>query len=197
MENVFNIYTDGACNNLAKPHWGGWGYVIVEDGVAIHEDSGAEKNTTNNRMELTAIINSFTELPPRSEVHIYTDSQYCITVLDGDKPRYPKNMDLIELFRKTVASGGYDVIFHWVKGHNGNSFNEFADKLANGAYERASGEKMPSSLAKKILGQPLSKSEKEILQKKVEELIGVVNAMTEERNYWRDKCEKLEKEKGI
>ena len=197
MENVFNIYTDGACNNLAKPHWGGWGYVIVEDDVVIHEDSGAEKNTTNNRMELTAIINSFTELPPRSEVHIYTDSQYCITVLDGDKPRYPKNMDLIELFRETIASRGHDVTFHWVKGHNGNSFNEFADKLANGAYERASGEKMPSSFAKKILGQPSNKSEKEILQKKVEELIGVVNAMTEERNYWRDKCEKLEKEKGI
>lgn len=197
MDNVFNIYTDGACNNLKEPHWGGWAYIITEGGAIVHDESGAEKHTTNNRMELTAIINSFTELPKRSEVHIYTDSQYCITVLKGNKKQYPKNMDLIKAFRQIVADGEHDVRFHWVKGHNGNSFNEFADKLANGAYERASGEKMPSSFAKKILGQPLNKSEKEILQKKVEELIGVVNAMTEERNYWRDKCEKLEKEKGI
>lgn len=193
MDNVFNIYTDGACNNLKEPHWGGWAYIITEGGAIVHDESGAEKHTTNNRMELTAIINSFTELPKRSEVHIYTDSQYCITVLKGNKKQYPKNMDLIKAFRQIVADGEHDVRFHWVKGHNGNEFNEMADKLANGEYEKASGEKMPSSFAKKVIGRQKA-VKKENTKKKIEELISTINAITEERNYWRDRCAKLERD---
>ena len=191
--NKFNIYTDGACNNLKEPHWGGWAYIITEDGAIIHDDSDAEKHTTNNRMELTAILNSFTELPKRSEVHIYTDSQYCITVLDNDNRSFPKNMDLIEAFREIIREGEHYVTFHLVRGHSGNEFNEMADKLANSEYEKASGEKMPSNFAKKALGKQSKKETNDIL-KKIEDLIIAVNTITEERNYWRNKCEKLEKE---
>lgn len=83
-------------------------------------------------MELLAIISAVNACPDGAFIDIYTDSQYCILVLSKSyKPK--KNPDLYELYKKCVAHVG-GVRFHWVKGHDGNTYNELADQLAYGAY---------------------------------------------------------------
>lgn len=138
MANKVSIYTDGSCDNLRHPNYGGWAYVIIEDGVAIEEDAGCGTHTTNNRMELNAILFSLLNLPFFTSVTIYTDSQYCIGVLTK-KYRAQANLDLIEQFFEIVEEKSLDVSFEWVKGHSGNKWNEKVDKMANDAFFKISG----------------------------------------------------------
>ncbi len=133
-----DIYTDGACKGNPGP--GGWGALLIAKGKE-KELYGGEKETTNNRMELTAAIEAFRALKRTCEVHIYTDSNY---VKDGitswihgwkkkgwinsqNKP--VKNKDLWQELDKQI--GKHQVTWHWVKGHAGNPGNERADQLAN------------------------------------------------------------------
>jgi ribonuclease HI len=132
------IYTDGACKGNPGP--GGWGAWLVSGG---HDKSlcGGEPLTTNNRMELTAVIEALAALKSRSSVDLHLDSEYVrqgITswihnwkrrgwrTADG-KP--VKNEDLWRRLDDLARS--HDVRWHWVKGHNGNPGNERADALAN------------------------------------------------------------------
>lgn len=138
MAKDITIYTDGSCDNLRHPNYGGWAYVIIEDDVIIEEESGCGTHTTNNRMELTAIIHSLLNLPYFTSVTIYTDSQYCIGVLTR-KYKAQANLDLIEQFFDMVDEKSLDVSFEWVKGHSGNEWNERADKMANDAFFKISG----------------------------------------------------------
>ena len=125
-------YTDGSCDNLSKERAGGSAYVILKDGEIVKMKNHGQLNTSNNRMELLAIISAVNACPDGSFIDIYTDSQYCILVLSKSyKPK--KNPDLYELYKKCVAHVG-GVRFHWVKGHDGNTYNELADQLAYGAY---------------------------------------------------------------
>lgn len=125
-------YTDGSCDNLSKERAGGSAYVILKDGEIVKMKNHGQLNTSNNRMELLAIISAVNACPDGSFIDIYTDSQYCILVLSKSyKPK--KNPDLYESYRKCVAHVG-GVRFHWVKGHDGNTYNELADQLAYGAY---------------------------------------------------------------
>lgn len=125
-------YTDGSCDNLSKERAGGSAYVILKDGELVKMKNHGQLNTSNNRMELLAIISAVNACPDGSFIDIYTDSQYCILVLSKSyKPK--KNPDLYELYKKCVAHVG-GVRFHWVKGHDGNTYNELADQLAYGAY---------------------------------------------------------------
>lgn len=139
-----DIYTDGACSG--NPGKGGWGAVLVYKG-AEKEISGAEKQTTNNRMELTAVIKALQLLKEPCEVNLTTDSKYvCDAVNKGWVYGWKKkgwiksdkksalNVDLWEKLLEQLKI--HDVTFNWVKGHNGHPYNERCDKLAVSEYQR-------------------------------------------------------------
>lgn len=142
-------FTDGSCDNNKEPHCGGWAFIVF-DGKLNHPGvdeaemvkSGSFRNTTNNMMELTDIIQMVRSIPEHSNVVIVTDSQYCITVLDHKTKQFPKNMPAIEAFRRFTSERDIQYKFHWIKGHSGNVYNEFVDKLALSEYMKADGFEM-------------------------------------------------------
>lgn len=137
-EGVVEAYADGACKGNPGP--GGWGVLLREAG-AERELHGGEPATTNNRMELTAVIRALEALAPSSRVRVYTDSQYVQKGMSewirdwkrrgwrttDKKP--VKNQDL--WMRLDELARGHEVEWHWVKGHDGHPENERADALAN------------------------------------------------------------------
>jgi ribonuclease HI len=137
MEKV-EIYTDGACRGNPGP--GGWGALLVS-GKHKNEIFGGEPNTTNNRMEMTAVIEALTALKRPCEVTLHTDSQYVMKgitewihgwKLRGWKTaaKAPvKNADLWVAL--DAAQARHHVDWRWVRGHNGHNGNERADELAN------------------------------------------------------------------
>ena len=134
------IHTDGAC--LGNPGPGGWA-ALLRYGDKERELVGGEPLTTNNRMELTAVIEGLQALKRPCEVDLYLDSQYVrqgITEwVAGWKARgwrtstkQPvKNVDLWQKLDALVAEGGHRIQWHWVRGHAGHEGNERADALAN------------------------------------------------------------------
>ncbi|MFZ3323562.1 MAG: ribonuclease HI [Usitatibacter sp.] len=141
---VIHIFTDGACKG--NPGRGGWGALLRYNGEE-RELFGGEALTTNNRMELTAVIEALAALKRRSHVVVHTDSQYVqkgITEwIVGWKARGwrtaskepVKNVDLWK--RLDEIAGGHDIDWIWVKGHAGHEGNERADALANKGVEAA------------------------------------------------------------
>lgn len=138
------IYTDGACKGNPGP--GGWGALLMF-GEHERELWGGETLTTNNRMELTAVIESLLALKSRCTVTLYTDSQYVrqgiIEWIHGWRKRGwltadrkpVKNQDLWQ--RLDELNDGHRVDWRWVKGHAGDPGNERADALANLGVESA------------------------------------------------------------
>ncbi|GHV43788.1 ribonuclease H [Spirochaetia bacterium] len=141
-----SVYTDGGCSGNPGP--GGWAYVIVGEGAAIiAEKWGAERNTTNNRMELGAVIAALEALspfsPPPEQVTVYTDSQYVQKGItqwihswkrnnwrtSGKEP--VKNRDLWQ--RLDELSQAFPLVWQWVKGHAGNELNERCDQMTQDA----------------------------------------------------------------
>lgn len=132
------VYTDGACSG--NPGSGGWSAILVYK-EKEKEISGGEKETTNNRMELTAVISALELLKEECEVELVTDSKYVADAVnkgwltswqnknwkkaDG-KPAL--NVDLWQ--RLIVQLERHKVTFNWVKGHDGHNYNERCDKLA-------------------------------------------------------------------
>ena len=130
----FIAYTDGSCDNLDPKRPGGSAYIIFnEDKSLFRKASKGFIGTTNNRMELLAIISVVNALPKGSEVTIYTDSQYCIKAINSKKPKM--NLDLVNKYHQ-IASKLKKVSFEWVRGHNGNIWNEECDRMANGEYQK-------------------------------------------------------------
>lgn len=139
-----DIWTDGACKG--NPGWGGWGALLKQ---GVHEKTlcGGEPDTTNNRMELMAVIQALKALKRRCTVVVHTDSQYVqkgITEWIGNWKRRDwrtadkkpvKNADLWRLLDEQVAL--HDLSWQWVKGHSGDPGNERADQLANLGVEQA------------------------------------------------------------
>ena len=135
---VVHIYTDGACKGNPGP--GGWGALLSYNGTE-RELFGGERSTTNNRMELTAVIEALSTLNRPCRVLLHTDSQYVqkgITEwIRGWKARGwktaakepVKNADLWKKLDEIVRS--HDIEWIWVKGHAGHAGNERADALAN------------------------------------------------------------------
>ncbi len=138
--NTITIYTDGACKGNPGP--GGWGALLM-GGDTEKELVGGELATTNNRMELTAVIEALNALKRPCHVILYLDSEYVrkgITEwIHGWKARgwktaakQPvKNVDLWQKLDAVVAGGGHQIDWRWVKGHAGDPGNERADALAN------------------------------------------------------------------
>ena len=139
-----NIYTDGACSGNPGP--GGWGAVLVYRGIE-REMSGGEATTTNNRMELTAVINALSALKEPCEVELCSDSKYVLDALtkgwavgwrrNGWKKADKKpalNADLWETLLNLVEQ--HQMTYVWVKGHEGHPFNERCDRMAVAAAEK-------------------------------------------------------------
>ncbi len=119
------IFTDGGCN--PNPGRGGWGFVVVQDGRSIGENFGGEPRTTNNRMEITAIIQGLLSIPPGTSATIVSDSQLAINVISGTW-RAKANRALVK--EAQALTEERHITFRWVRGHDGNRWNERADALA-------------------------------------------------------------------
>jgi len=134
------IYTDGACKGNPGP--GGWG-VLLQSGASRKELFGGERHTTNNRMEIMAVIQALSALNRPCHVVIHLDSEYVrkgITEwIAGWKARGwrtagkspVKNIDLWQQLDALVTSGDHRIDWRWVRGHSGDPGNERADALAN------------------------------------------------------------------
>ena len=133
------IFCDGSCNPNPGP--GGWGVVAVRDAAVLWSDRGSDSRTTNNRMELHAIIEALRQTSPDEAVTIYSDSRLCVQTLNEWAASWerrgwtrsggqtPENLDLVkEAFG--LARARPKVEIRWLKGHAGSTWNEFADRLA-------------------------------------------------------------------
>ncbi len=139
------IFTDGACKGNPGP--GGWGAILratrKDGGETEKEMSGSEPATTNNRMELTAVIRALSALKRPCHVELYTDSKYVIDGITkwvfgwqkkGWKTAAKKPVLNEDLWRELLdAVRPHQVDWHWVKGHDGHPENERADQLASDA----------------------------------------------------------------
>lgn len=143
-KDLVKIYTDGACSGNPGP--GGWGAVLVSQSGIEKELCGGEQNTTNNRMELTAVISALSALKRSCTVTLTTDSKYIVDAVqkgwakkwrannwmrtNRDKAMNP---DLWEQLLKLLEQ--HEVTFVWVKGHTGHEYNERCDRLAVSYYQ--------------------------------------------------------------
>ena len=138
------VFTDGASEGNPGP--GGWGAVLVVDGQVVKEEHGSEPHTTNNRMELTAMIAGLEMVPPDTPTNIYTDSQLVVNIITqwaegwkakGWKKKSPGPIANLELVQKAyeLAQKRPKANILWIKAHSGNRWNEYADSLAT-AYRR-------------------------------------------------------------
>jgi ribonuclease HI len=142
------IYTDGACKGNPGP--GGWG-VLLRSGSTTKELYGGERLTTNNRMELMAVIQALQALKRPCAVSLHVDSLYVLKGitewLRGWKAKgwrtaskQPvKNVELWQMLDELVSQRGHSIDWHWVRGHDGDPGNERADELANMGVEVAMG----------------------------------------------------------
>ncbi|MCZ6773033.1 MAG: ribonuclease HI [Proteobacteria bacterium] len=141
-DEIVEIYTDGACRG--NPGVGGWG-ALLRFGDVERAIKGAERETTNNRMELTAAIEALAALNREIRVNLYTDSKYVKNGITQWLPQWRsrnwktaskkpvKNVDLWQRLEQLAAE--HDVHWSWVRGHAGDPGNEAADRLANEAID--------------------------------------------------------------
>lgn len=143
-----HLFTDGACSGNPGP--GGWAYILRDERTGVEKEaSGGEPETTNNRMELVAVIEGLGALRRPTVVELHSDSQY---VLNGMREWLPawkargwrtagrqpvKNRDLWERLDALLAM--HEVRFNWVRGHSDHPENERCDRLAVAARERQAG----------------------------------------------------------
>ena len=137
MKNV-TIYTDGACSGNPGP--GGWGAVLMY-GPHRKELSGGEAETTNNRMELTAVIRALSALKEPCRVELYSDSKYVIEGLEKGWAKGWKKRGWVKSDKKPALNPdlweqlltlteGHEMVYHWVKGHAENPYNNRCDEMA-------------------------------------------------------------------
>lgn len=143
MKPRVEIFTDGACSG--NPGIGGWG-IILRYKTQEKELSGSELETTNNRMELTAVIMALSALNKSCNISLYTDSQYVMKGITewldnwkkngwktSNKKQAVKNVDLWQQLDELVQK--HEIRWIWVKGHNGHAENERCDALARAEVE--------------------------------------------------------------
>lgn len=138
------MYTDGACRGNPGP--GGWAVLMHYQGnnKTLH---GFEAETTNNRMELTAVINGLAALKRQCHVDLYTDSKYVLQGINdwignwkknGWKTANKKAVKNADLWKRLDSeTSKHQIDWHWIRGHSGNPGNESADQLANQAIDQA------------------------------------------------------------
>ena len=137
------VFTDGACSGNPGP--GGWGMVWVRDDQVLEQRYGHDGQTTNNRMELAALIAAYEVLPEDARESIYSDSQLCVKTINEWAAGWQRrgwrrksgeiaNLELVKL-AYALALRHPNVELHWIKAHDGSRWNEYADALAT-AYLR-------------------------------------------------------------
>jgi ribonuclease HI len=146
MSEIVSIYSDGACKGNPGP--GGWGALLVAGGRE-RELFGGEAHTTNNRMELLAVIRALEALTRHCEINLYTDSQYVKNGIEtwihgwkrnGWKTADRKPVKNADLWHELDALAKQHTIrWHWVRGHNDHPGNERADALANRGVDKIRG----------------------------------------------------------
>lgn len=138
------VFTDGASEGNPGP--GGWGAVLVVDDEVVAQDYGSDAYTTNNRMELTALIAGLKMIPPGQAVDVFTDSQLIVNIINdwaegwearGWKKKSAGPIANLELVKEAyhLAKQRPEVKVRWIPAHSGNRWNEYADALAT-AYRR-------------------------------------------------------------
>jgi ribonuclease HI len=138
------VFTDGASEGNPGP--GGWGAVLVVDGQVVAQDHGSDPHTTNNRMELKAMIAGLEMIPSDTPIDVYTDSQLIVNILTkwaegweakGWKKKSPGPIANLELVQQAyqLTKAKPNATIRWIKAHSGNRWNEYADALAT-AYRR-------------------------------------------------------------
>lgn len=145
MTEKLTIYTDGACSG--NPGKGGYGAILLFRGQE-KKISGFEKDTTNNRMELRAVIESLKALKKSCDIVVYTDSKYVQNGIsewihswkkNGWKNASKKPIKNVDLWKDLdEESAKHKIDWRWVKGHAGNKYNEIADSLAREAIDNKS-----------------------------------------------------------
>jgi len=133
------VFTDGSCEGNPGP--GGWGFVWVENDRIVKQGSGTSPATTNNRMELQALIEAYKTLPADAELTVYSDSQLCVNTVNEWAAGWEKRgwkrkggeIKNLELVRELYALAGEHpkVKLVWIRAHDGSRWNEYADALAN------------------------------------------------------------------
>ena len=136
---ISGLFTDGGARPNPGP--GGWGAVWVRDNQIIKQLHGSEDDTTNNRMELTALIQGIKLLSSKDEVEVFSDSELCVNTINKWAPSWErnnwkrktgpiKNLDLVqELYR--LCKERPLIKLRWIKAHNGWRWNEYVDSLAS------------------------------------------------------------------
>jgi ribonuclease HI len=132
------VFTDGSCEGNPGP--GGWGFVWVEDDRVVRQGSGVEASTTNNRMELTALIAAYRALPESHEIQVFSDSELCVKTVNEWAEGWERrgwrrkggaiaNLELVrELY--ALARAHPRTRLCWIRAHDGSRWNEYADALA-------------------------------------------------------------------
>ncbi|MCL4686189.1 ribonuclease HI [Myxococcota bacterium] len=140
------VFTDGSCEGNPGP--GGWGVVWVEEDEIVAERHGSDPQTTNNRMELRALIEAYKLLPADATIAVYSDSQLCVKTVNEWAPGWAArgwrrktgpiaNLELVqELY--ALARAHPNVKLTWIRAHDGSRWNEYADALAT-TYLRGAG----------------------------------------------------------
>ena len=138
------VFTDGSCEGNPGP--GGWGAVWVEDDEIVRCASGGDPDTTNNRMELKALIAGLRMLPADAELTVFSDSNLCVQTVNQWAAGWERrgwrrkggpiaNLELVkELYALAQERPG--VTIQWIKAHDGSRWNEYADALATSAIAR-------------------------------------------------------------
>ena len=133
------VFTDGSCEGNPGP--GGWGFVWVENDEILQEKCGSDGDTTNNRMELTALIEALRALPDDAQTTVYSDSQLCVKTVNEWAAGWEQrgwrrksgpiaNLALVKrLYGLARAHPG--VRIEWIRAHDGSRWNEYADALAS------------------------------------------------------------------
>jgi ribonuclease HI len=132
------VFTDGSCEGNPGP--GGWGFAWVEDDQVRLEKWGSDPATTNNRMELTALLEAYRALPHDASVTVYSDSQLCVNTVNVWAAGWKRNgwrrkggpianLDLVrQLYEEAARRSG--VRLQWIRAHDGSRWNEYVDSLA-------------------------------------------------------------------
>jgi ribonuclease HI len=133
------VFTDGC--SIPNPGPGGWAFIHVEENKILHSEHGYDSDTTNNRMELTALLKAYQYLPEDASLPIFSDSNLCVQTFNGWVHSWKKNgwkrkegeianLDLIKaIYEERVRHP--KVTLHWIKAHVGFRWNEAVDQLAS------------------------------------------------------------------
>ena len=159
METENILYTDGSC--IGNPGPGGWASIIIINDVKTTL-SGSDEETTNNKMEITAIIKGLEQFPENSSVKIFTDSEYVINTMTKNWKRNT-NLDLWNCLDSLVKNRTIE--WNWVKGHSGNKLNDEADLIANGEAKKIIQKKKLTHLNKEGNAQMVDTSTKGITER--------------------------------